>query len=154
MNKGWIGRPDWFALPDEPSAVRTVLAIMVLAVGSGALAEVTSEVENALVEIRRSGYVDAARACNAKVWPHVVINLVNPLATIAMTRTAFFVGGLVIVEKVLLLNGVGAILWQAAILRDYELAMGISLLAAALVAFTRLTGDTVRMVVDPRLRAA
>ena len=33
-----------------------------------------------------------------------------------------------------MLNGVGAILWRAALLRDYDLCLGIALLAAAVVA--------------------
>jgi peptide/nickel transport system permease protein len=154
MQNGFIARPQWFALPDEASLFRSLLAIAVLAVGSGALSEVHAEVENALFSIRKSGYFDAARARNEPTWRHVAVNLVGPLTTIATTRMAFFVGGLVILERVLLLNGVGSILWQAAILRDYELAMAISLLAAAAVATARLVGDTIRLAVDPRLREA
>ena len=154
MEAGTIGRPDWFALPDQPSTVRTVLAIVILAVGSGALAELHADVENALISLRRSGFVDAARARGMPVWPHVAWNLVAPLTTIAVSRAAFFVGGLVVLEKVLLLNGVGAILWRAALLRDYDLCIGIALLAAVVVAGTRLTADAIRIATDPRLRAA
>ncbi|MBW2257418.1 MAG: ABC transporter permease, partial [Deltaproteobacteria bacterium] len=117
VDGGWMARPAWFALPGQPSAFRSALAVVVLAVGSGALTEVRAEVENALVEIRSSGYVAAARARAEPLWRHVFLNLVGPLTTIAATRAAFFVGGLVILEKVLLLNGIGSILWQAALLR-------------------------------------
>jgi len=154
MEAGTIDRPGWFALPDQPSSLRTALAVVILAVGSGALAELHAEVENALVALRRSGFVDAARARGMPVWPHVAWNLVSPLTTIAVSRVAFFVGGLVILEKVLLLNGVGAILWRAALLRDYDLCLGIALLAAVVVAGARLTGDGIRITTDPRLRTA
>ena len=40
---GWIDRPSWFALPAEPSLLRTTLAIGLLAVGSGALSDVRTE---------------------------------------------------------------------------------------------------------------
>lgn len=148
---GWIGRPHWFALPGQPSAFRSVLAIVVLAVGSGALSEVRAEVENALIEIRSSGYVAAARARGEPLWRHVFLNLVGPLTTIAATRAAFFVGGLVILEKVLLLNGIGSILWQAALLRDYPLALGITVILASVVCVSRLLGDSLRAIIDPRL---
>ncbi len=154
MQAGTIERPGWFALPDQASSLRTVLAIVILAVGSGALAELHAEVENALVAIQRSGFADAARARGMPVWPHIAWNLASPLTTIAVSRAAFFVGGLVVLEKVLLLNGVGAILWQAALLRDYDLCLGIGLLAAVVVAGARLTGDGIRIAIDPRLRAA
>lgn len=153
IQAGHIARPEWFALPDQPSTLRSALAIVLLAVGSGALSEVHAEVENALTRIRSSGYVDAALARGAPTWPHVARNLVPALATILVNRAAFFVGGLVILEKVLLLNGVGFILWEAALKRDYNLAMGVTLLTAAVVTVVRLAGDSLRLLADPRLRS-
>ncbi len=147
-----IVRPSWFALPDQESLLKWALAIGVLAVGSSAVTEVHSACEDELKAIRRSGYVDAARARGARLWPHVLWNLVPPLTTIASSRAAFFVGGLVVVEKVLHLNGVGAMLWQACRLRDVPLALGITFVAAAVVCGARLLADVLRVTVDPRLR--
>lgn len=154
MTAGQIERPSWFALPDQPSSLRTSLSILLLAVGSGSLAEVHAQAEEALVRIQRSAYVDAARARGAPLWPHVALNLLPSLASTLAERAAFLAGGVVIVEKVLLLNGAGAILWEAALLRDYDLAMALALLAAAFVGLVRLASDAVRLAVDPRLREA
>ncbi len=154
MEAGWFGRPGWFALPDTDSALKTALAITVLAVGSGALAEVHAAVEDEMVRLRNAAFVDAAVARGAPVWKHLLWNLLPPLATIAYGRAAFFVGGLVIIEKVLQLNGAGSMLWQACRLRDYPVALGITILAAAAVCGARLLGDLVRISVDPRLREA
>jgi len=151
MGAGWIHRPDWFALPLQASAFRTTLAIVILSIGSGSLTEVAQETSNAVKIIRRSGYIDAAIARGEAVWPHLLRNLVPQLASIAARRVAFFVGGLVILEKVLLLDGLGAILWQAALLRDYDLALGIGLMAATLVLLARFTADSLRLAIDPRL---
>ncbi len=152
IQAGAIERPDWFALPDQASLLRTSLAIALLAVGSGALSDVHGQVEEVLTDVRSSAYVDHARARGKPVLPHILANLVAPLAGIATSRAAFFAGGLVVLEKVLLLNGVGAILWQAAQLRDYNVALGVTLLMATLVAGVRLIGDVVRTIADPRLR--
>ncbi len=154
IQAGRIDRPDWFALPDQDSLLKRVLAVVVLAIGSSAVTEVHSACEDELKAIRRSGYVDAARARGARLWPHVIWNLVPPLTTIASSRAAFFVGGLVVVEKVLHLNGVGAMLWQACRMRDVPLALGITFVAAAVVCGARLLADLVRVSVDPRLRTA
>lgn len=154
VGQGLLARPDWFALPDQPSVLRSVLAVVLLAVGSGALAEVHGEVEDALVRIRASAWVDAARARGQPSWPLVLRALVPPVAHTLANRAALLVGGAVVVEKVMLLNGAGAVLWSATLLRDYELALSIAVLAAALVAATRLLADGVRVVVDPRLREA
>ncbi len=154
MEAGRIPRPSWFALPDQDSLLKWVLAMTVLAVGSSAVTEVHGACEDELKAIRRSGYVDAARARGARLAPHVLWNLVPPLTTIASTRAAFFVGGLVVIEKVLHLNGVGAMLWQACRLRDVPLALGITFAAAAVVCGARLLADLVRVAVDPRQRSA
>lgn len=152
MERGLLDRPGWFALPLEAHPLRDGLAIVLLAVGSGALAEVHAELEVALGRIRGSGYVEAARARGAPVWPHVLRNLLPELAGVVASRAAFFVGGLVILEKILLLNGLGALLWEAAQARDWPLALGITLVTATAVAAARFAAEAVRLLADPRLR--
>ncbi|MEO0605957.1 MAG: ABC transporter permease subunit, partial [Myxococcota bacterium] len=154
VQDGWIARPSWFALPDQPSVLRTSLAIVLLAVASGTLAETHAQIHDALVRIESSPFLDAARARGAPLWPHIWRNLLPELAATAAERVAFVVGGVVIAEKVLLLNGLGAVLWDAALLRDYDLALVIALLSAAFVGGVRLVAEIVRVTIDPRLRDA
>ncbi len=154
MQRGMIERPDWFALPDTDSLLKSLLAVLVLAVGSGALTEVHGALEDEIVRLRNAPFVEAALARGAPVWRHLLWNLLPPLTTIASSRAAFFVGGLVIIEKVLHLNGAGSMLWQACRLRDYPVALGITVLAAVAVCSARLLGDLVRLAVDPRLRGS
>ncbi|MFK7930897.1 MAG: ABC transporter permease [Myxococcota bacterium] len=152
MQQELIARPGWFALPIEEHPVKWALAVTILAVGSGALAEIHGESESLFRRIRGSGYVEAARARGARVWPHVLRNLAPPLTSVIASRTAFFVGGLVILERILNINGVGAILWRAALERDYPLALGITLITAGTVALAKLLGDVARTTLDPRRR--
>ncbi|MEQ1503156.1 MAG: ABC transporter permease [Myxococcota bacterium] len=154
ITRGTVARPEWFALPDQPSAVRTSVAVVVLAVGSGALAEVHAEVEDAIVRIRTSPWIDAARARGASTWPLVLRALIPSVAATLAGRATLLVSGAVVIENVLLLRGIGAVLWRAAELRDYELALSIAVLLAGFVAGARLLADGVRFAVDPRLREA
>lgn len=152
LQAGRIERPEWFALPDQASTLRTALAVAVLAVGSGSLGEAHAACETELVRILRSPYVTATRARGAPVLPTVLRNLLPPVLGIAGRRMPFLVGGLVVIEKVLLLNGAGALLWDACLKRDYPLAMGLALAAALAVAATQLAVDLARLGLDPRLR--
>ncbi len=154
IESGAIERPFWFALPDTDSWVRSLLAILVLAVGSGALSEVTAACTDELNHIRNAPFIEAAVARGARVAPHLIWNLIPAVASVFSNRAAFFVGGLVIIEKVLQLNGAGAMLWQACLMRDYPLAMGLTVMAAGAVCMARLISDVVRVAVDPRLREA
>lgn len=152
LERGLIERPEWFALPDTPSAVRTALAVGVLAVASGGLTEMHAACDAELRRLRVAPFVDAARARGAAAWPVVLHNLVPHLADLAASRAAWLLGSLVVVEKLLLFSGAGAALWQACRMRDYPVAIGITLVAAIVVAGTRLVADLVRLAVDPRLR--
>lgn len=152
LQAGRIERPAWFALPDQASLLRTALAIGVLAVGSGALGEAHVATETELVRILRSPYAAATRARGAPLAPTVLRNLLPALVALAGRRVPFMVGGLVVVEKVLLLNGAGALLWDACLKRDYPLAMGLALAAALAVAGSQLLADLARLWLDPRLR--
>lgn len=154
LEAGRIGRPDWFALPDTPSALRTALAVVVLAVASGGLAELHAACDAELGRLVRAPFVEAARARGAPTWPHLLTNVLPPVLDLAASRGAALLGALVVVEKVLLFNGAGALLWQACLQRDVPLAVGVTVAAAAVVAALRLAADLLRIAVDPRLRGA
>jgi len=154
MEHGWWGRPGWFALPDEPSALRTAVALVVLATASGNLAELHQVFDHALARLRAAPFVDAARARGEAVLPHLVANLAPAVLDVGATRVAALLSSLVVVEKLLLLPGAGSLLWSACLARDVPLAMGVAIVAAALVASVRLFADLSRLALDPRLRAA
>jgi peptide/nickel transport system permease protein len=150
MERGWIQRPEWFALPDQAGAVRTALIITVLVVASGGLAEVVAAAEAEIGAIRTAPWLEATRARGEPTAPHWIRHLWAPALRLASERVAWMVGGLVVAEKVCLYNGAGAMLWQAARLRDWPLCVGLVLAAAALVCAARFAADAARVVIDPR----
>ena len=147
-----LTRPEWFALPLIDSPQRSALAIGILAIGSGALSSLSGELSAAIQQIRSSAWLEAARARGTPLSPHILGNLLPPLLVSLASQVAFVTGGLVIVEKVLLLNGAGALLWESALQRDYPLAMGLAMLAAITICGARLLTDVARLLIDPRLR--
>ncbi|MCB9778154.1 MAG: ABC transporter permease subunit [Alphaproteobacteria bacterium] len=152
VQAGHIAPPSWFALPAEPSAVRTALAVCVLAFGSGALGEIHVACEQELQRLRQAPFVTAARARGAPVAGLLFRNLAPSLLSLAAARLPLLLGGLVVLERVLLLDGAGSLLWQACTQRDAPLAMGIAVCAASLVAAGGLLADLLRLWIDPRLR--
>ena len=152
IEQGTLARPAWFALPLTPSPVRGALAVTVLAVGSSALSDAHTELSVVLDRLHRGPMVLGLRSGGTPLGPHLLSNLLAPLAALAADRLAFLLGGLVITEAVLMLNGAGSLLWSAALGRDYPLAAGLTVLAAATVTLGRLLADLAQLLVDPRLR--
>lgn len=152
IQRGWINRPEWFALPEGEGVVRWGLAVVILAYASGTLTEVHGACEGELRALLTSPFVLAERARGGEVVPVLARNLLPALASVLAGRTAALVGGLVVIEKLLLVNGAGAMLWEACKRRDFPVAVGVALGAAAVVCGVRLGTDLLRVGVDPRLR--
>ncbi len=152
MQRGLWDRPRWFALPEVASWHREALGVLVLALASGAASELARELASARLAVESSPWLEAARARGAPLMPHRLRNLVAPVGRALAARALLFAGGLVIVEKVLLLQGAGSLMWQAALQRDLPLAVGLAVLVALGLGLLRLALDLLVLWADPRLR--
>jgi peptide/nickel transport system permease protein len=83
---------------------------------------------------------------------HVVLNSVGGLLTLIALTTGFLIGGVVIVEEVFSIPGMGSLVFDAISNRDSTMLEGALVLIAAGVVVANLVGELVHMQVDPRLR--
>ena len=150
ISNGYIDRPNFFALPLEESLVRTVLAIFLLGFASGNLYEWREEIMVIKNRIDRSDYVMATRSRGLPVWQHFLYNAIPPVVSLVVARLPLYLGGLVILERLFLLEGAGALLWNAALARDYALASGLTLVFASFVIITRLIASLIQLQINPR----
>lgn len=153
MSRGLVSRPAWFALPDQDSWVRWALGVAVLAVGSGALSSVHAELEDHFARVVREPWLDAALGRGERVGGLLLRATVPVLAAVLADRAALLAGALIVVEKVLLVPGLGAALFDAAAARDYDVVCSTALLATTWVVGVRTTAALARAAVDPRLRS-
>jgi peptide/nickel transport system permease protein len=150
ISHAYIDRPAFFALPIEDSLVRTTLAIFLLAFASGNLSGWSDEIAAIKHRIDTSDYVLATRSRGLPVWQHYLFNAIPPFTSVIVGRLPLYLGGLVILERLFLLEGAGSLLWNAALLRDYPLAAGLTLLFAGSVTLTRLVVSLIQMRINPR----
>lgn len=140
----WMDRPRWFPLPLEVSTLRFVLAVGILAVGSTSFVDAWTELSTHVAALRSQPFAIAAQSRGEPehtwLWRHVAVALTELLAG----RAPVLLGGLVIVEKVLLLGGAGTILWDAAVGRDYPVVLALTAVFALWVAGLRAVLYTLR----------
>jgi peptide/nickel transport system permease protein len=150
MVAGWIGRPVWFALPAVEHPVRTALAALVLAIGSNLVGDLAVDLGRARSARRRSDFAAVARVhgSGGPSWRHAVLDAIP----IGLSRLPVLLGGTVVLKRVFLVQGAGNLLWQAALERDFELAMALALLAAVVVAGVGLAAEIATVALDPRRR--
>lgn len=84
---------------------------------------------------------------------HIVRNALTPIATVvAVTLTSLVVGSIVI-EKAFALDGLGSLLTEAVLRKDFAVVQAITLLLITFVVIVSLIVDIIQVSVDPRIRA-
>lgn len=83
---------------------------------------------------------------------YVFKNAILPTITIFGISLAYVLGGIVIIEIVFAWPGMGRLLMDAIMKRDYPLLMGIYLFLSVSITITMILVDIVYAMIDPRIR--
>jgi len=110
----------------------------------------------AILEVVDADYVVTARAKGLPesrvLTAHVLRNAIIPTVTVLGLNVGWLVGNTLVVEKVFALPGVGGLMIDSILSRDFPVVQGITLVFAVLVVLVSLTTDVVRSLLDPRMR--
>jgi hypothetical protein len=124
------------------------------AVGAAGIARYArSSIADALMQ----EFVRTARAKGAGAarvyFRHVLATVLPSLVVLFALSLPGLVAGSIFVEAVFAWPGMGRLMVNAIIARDYPLVMGAAAVYAAAVVFANLAGDAALPLVDPRRRA-
>jgi peptide/nickel transport system permease protein len=111
---------------------------------------------NSVVDVMHSDYVDFARSkgLNERIVRsrHIVRNALISTITLLSLRIAGMLGGAIIIETVFALPGVGSLLIQSVLSRDYAVVQAVVFVFAALVLIANLITDVSYSLLDPRVK--
>ncbi len=85
---------------------------------------------------------------------HVMRNAMLPVVTLAGLQAGQIVGGAVLTETVFAWPGIGRLMFDALLQRDYNLLLGVFLISSAMVLLFNLITDLIYLLVDPRIELA
>jgi peptide/nickel transport system permease protein len=92
---------------------------------------------------------------SGRIWRrHILKNAMLPIVTLASLQAGQLVGGAVLTETVFAWPGIGRLAFDALLQRDYNLLLGVFIIASALVVLFNLIADIAYTVVDPRIEVA
>lgn len=119
-------------------------------------AAVVRHARSAALEARDADHVRAARGRGLSEWAvarrHVVRNALLPLASLLGLYVPRLLGGAVVLEFIFSRAGMGRLLYQGVLARDYPLVLAATLLFAVLVVAGNLAADLLYAAADPRVR--
>jgi peptide/nickel transport system permease protein len=120
------------------------------------LAGTTRLTRSSMIEVLDSEFIKLAQikgvSSIAVLWKHSFRNALLPIFTFAGIRLAFLLSGSVVVESVFAWPGVGRLLYQGIVGRDYPLVQGCLLIIGAMIVVINLVVDISYSYLDPRVR--
>lgn len=133
---------------------RLILPVATLTLGTlGAVFLVT---RYAMLGTLREDYLLTGEAAGLSqrrlVLGHALRNSLLPITTVVMLNVAFLFGGAVVVETVFSFPGIGRLVYDSVLARDYPLLQGAFLLLAVGVILANLIADLLYPLLDPRIR--
>lgn len=139
-----------------PGDLLAHLAAPAVVLGSVYVATWARYVDAALSEVLAEDYVRTARAKGVAgarlLLRHALPNAALPLITVLGLEMARLFSGALVTEVVFSWPGMGRLLTQALLARDYPVALGVMTTLATLVVFGNILTDLVYAAVDPRVR--
>ncbi|MCC6717639.1 MAG: ABC transporter permease [Acetobacteraceae bacterium] len=140
------GLVAWLASLIQPAVVLALFQI-------GFLARIT---RSAMLDVLDQDFIRTARAKGVDEWTtlakHAFRNTLIPVVTVLGITLSLLIGGSVVIEQVFALPGIGRLIVQGIMNRDYPLVQGTMLLFGFAFVVINILVDIIYTLVDPRVR--
>ncbi|GAA2009290.1 peptide/nickel transport system permease protein [Nakamurella flavida] len=134
----------------------TYLILPTLTLGIGGAAWYARLTRASMIDVLASPYVQMARAKGMPertvVLRHSLRNVLTPLITMLGLDLGYFLGGVVVIESIFGLPGVGKLTFDAIGSLDIPMITGAVLFAAVFIVGMNLLVDLAYALIDPRVR--
>ena len=152
----WLPPLEYANIWDDPLLNLQQLFFPALALAFHDLAFTARVTRSSMLEVLREDYMRTARSKGLReltvIGRHALKNALMPVITISGYQFGRLLGGVIIIESIFVIPGVGLFLVDAIIHRDFIVLQGVVLLAAATVLVLNLVIDMFYGVLDPRIR--
>jgi peptide/nickel transport system permease protein len=137
---------------------RTLLYLPVLTLTAVELGYIARMTRASMVEVMDSAYIRTAiikgMPYRRVVIRHAIRNALMAPITIIMLHVNWLIGGLVVVEVIFGFPGLGKYIYDSAIFGDFNAIEAAAMFTVLIAVATRLIGDLVYTLLNPRIRYA
>jgi ABC-type dipeptide/oligopeptide/nickel transport system permease component len=144
----------WLPATGQGSVVHLIMPAFVLGfASSGAIARL---VRANMLETLAQDYIVTARAKGlperVTLWRHAFQNALIPAITLIGLQFGFLLGGAVVTETVFSRQGIGRLVVDSILWKDFPLIQGAIVLSAIVYTVLNMVIDLSYVIIDPRLR--
>ena len=152
----WLPPLGYAKVWDDPGTNLQQLVFPAIALAFNDLAFTSRVTRSSMLEVMREDYMRTARAKGLKefvvIGRHALKNALLPVVTISGYQFGNMLSGVIIVESIFVVPGMGTLLIDSIIHRDFVVLQAVILLVAAVTLTLNLIIDLLYGVLDPRIR--
>jgi peptide/nickel transport system permease protein len=152
----WLPATGYVPITQDPLDSLRHLALPVLTVSAVLVAHVSRMVRSEAIDVLQSDYIRAARLKGLSrrqvVLGHALRNALLPVVTIVALDVGYLLGGIIVVEEIFAIPGIGRALIAAITSRDLPAIQAGALLMAATYAVVNFLADIAYGLLDRRIR--
>jgi peptide/nickel transport system permease protein len=139
---------------DDPLRNLRQMVLPALSLGVVSSALLLRIMRAAMIEVLTSDYIRTAKAKGVRdatvVRRHALKNATIPYLTVGAVEFGFLFGGVVIIEDIFRLPGIGSLVLVGIINRDYPVLIGSALVITVVVLAANMIVDIAASLLDPR----
>ena len=132
------------------------MALPVIVMAISGIGSITRYVRAEMIDVLRMDYIKTARAKGLKektvIYVHAFRNALIPIVTIATAWVVSLFGGSVVIEQVFLWPGLGQMLINGLLQRDFSVVLTMQMFYVVLALAGNVIMDIAYTIVDPRVR--
>ena len=153
---GWLPTVGFVSLAEDFTQGLAYMLMPVAALVLTELAVLVRMSRASMIEVLRLEYITHARAKGATeaavLWRHAFRNAFAPTLTVIGLMLGHLLGGVVVIETMFSLPGMGRLMVGAIMARDYPVVQGVLLFVVLVYVGVNLLVDMLYPVFDPRVK--
>lgn len=143
-------------LPTSGAGTWKHLVLPAFTLGTSVAAIIARFTRSALIEVLNEDYIRTARSKglteNKVIWKHAFRNAMIPVVTVVGLQFGFLLGGSVVVESVFGYPGLGSLLIDSVLFRDYPTIQSLILIFSIHFMLINLIVDILYAILNPEVR--
>lgn len=144
---GWFAPTGWGNLDQ--------IVLPVIALGTAGAAIIARMTRSSMLDVVSQDYIRTARAKGVKervvVFRHALKNALIPVVTVVGLQFGYFLGGSVLTESVFAINGLGRLIIDSILQRDFPVVQGAVLVIAVMFVGVNLLVDISYKLLNKRV---
>jgi peptide/nickel transport system permease protein len=156
LHLGWFPASGYVPLTQNLGENLQYMVLPALALSAAFIAVLMRVTKAAMLEVLHQDFIRFVRARGISergvIVRHALRNAAIPIVTVIGLQAGYIVGGTIVVEQIFALPGLGSLLLQATLARNYQVVQAGVLILGFTFVLSNLAADMLYIVLNPRLR--